>query len=560
MSGITSITNTTPSTTTTTGSLLISGGLGVAGQVTAATVSASTLSGTLSTIAQPNVTSVGTLTGLSVSGVSLVTNTTVSTTTTTGALRISGGVGVVGQLTALTISATTLTGTLSTPAQPNVTSVGTLTSLNVSGIATVSNTTQSTSTTTGALVVAGGAAFAKSVYLGGSVHINVKSLSANYTVTSGDNTMILNTSGGTFVVQLPSATGIIGRIYNFVMVTPDKNSVQITTFGSETIASSNSSWNIVDMNASLQIISVDNGNWAILASTGIINTGTQSGTIGVYFGGAATGTVDGNAIITSNTTLTRDMYYNNLTVNSSIIVNSNGWRIVVFGVLTLNGTIFNGGGDGTGLAAGSGAPMNYLGGGTNGATGRNSSGNGANGIASQTTGYIGGVGSSGGSAGSSLGGQGGIIDYLDSTNGGLNILSMPPYNFVGRAIGSNQYDIFGGTGGGSGGAQRGTALTVVSGGGGGGGGIIIVVAKSLAGSGTINANGGNGGIASFTGTSTTVSAGGGGGGGGGAISVIYATNLSTITFTASGGVGGTSVGSGTNGVSGATGRVHLSQA
>src|SRR3990167_6489148 len=48
---------------------------------------------------------------------------------------------------------------------------------------------------------------------------------------------------------------------------------------------------------------------------------------------------DGDVIISSNTTLTADKYYNNLTVNSGFILNSGGYRIFVKGTLTNNGTI-----------------------------------------------------------------------------------------------------------------------------------------------------------------------------------------------------------------------------
>ena len=78
---------------------------------TTATVSATTLTGTLSTAAQPNITSVGTLSSLNVTG------------------NISGG----------NVSATALTGTLSTAAQPNITSVGTLGALSASGNITGGN-------------------------------------------------------------------------------------------------------------------------------------------------------------------------------------------------------------------------------------------------------------------------------------------------------------------------------------------------------------------------------------------------------------------------------------
>jgi hypothetical protein len=81
-------------------------GANVTGQVGNALVA-----GTVYTAAQPNITSVGTLTSLAVTG-----------NTTTGNLSATGDV-----------SGATLTGTLATAAQPNVTSLGTLTSLAVTG-------------------------------------------------------------------------------------------------------------------------------------------------------------------------------------------------------------------------------------------------------------------------------------------------------------------------------------------------------------------------------------------------------------------------------------------
>jgi len=48
---------------------------------------------------------------------------------------------------------------------------------------------------------------------------------------------------------------------------------------------------------------------------------------------------DGTVVIASNTSLTRDMYYENLTVNNGVTLNPNGFRIFVKNTLTLNGTI-----------------------------------------------------------------------------------------------------------------------------------------------------------------------------------------------------------------------------
>jgi len=100
------------------------------------------LTGTLTTAAQPNVTSVGTLTSLTVTG--NIAGGNVSGTLLTGTLATAAQPNVtsVGTLTSLTVtgniaggnvSGTLLTGTLATAAQPNVTSVGTLTSLTTSG-------------------------------------------------------------------------------------------------------------------------------------------------------------------------------------------------------------------------------------------------------------------------------------------------------------------------------------------------------------------------------------------------------------------------------------------
>jgi hypothetical protein len=82
------------------------------------TIGASLLTGTLTTAAQPNITSLGTLTSATVSG-----------NVTAGNVYANSG----------TIGASLLTGTLTTAAQPNVTSVGTLTSLSVTGNANVGN-------------------------------------------------------------------------------------------------------------------------------------------------------------------------------------------------------------------------------------------------------------------------------------------------------------------------------------------------------------------------------------------------------------------------------------
>ena len=87
------------------------------------TIKASLVTGTLTTNAQPNITSVGTLTSLDVTG-----DVSASNVIASNVYANSG-----------TIKASLLAGTLTTNAQPNITSVGTLTSLDVTGDVSASN-------------------------------------------------------------------------------------------------------------------------------------------------------------------------------------------------------------------------------------------------------------------------------------------------------------------------------------------------------------------------------------------------------------------------------------
>lgn len=171
VSSVTTLSNTTAAVSTATGALIISGGVGVAGAVYAGSfngpatgltsIPAGQISGTVANAAnaanvtgasQPTITSLGTLTGLTVSGVARFSNTSTATSTATGAVRVSGGIGVAGNVyagafygpaTGLTsipganvtgaVATAITSGTVTTAAQPNITSVGTLSSVTTSG-------------------------------------------------------------------------------------------------------------------------------------------------------------------------------------------------------------------------------------------------------------------------------------------------------------------------------------------------------------------------------------------------------------------------------------------
>lgn len=187
---------------------------------------------------------------------------------------------------------------------------------------------------------------------------------------------------------------------------------------------------------------------------------------------------DGDVVISSPTTLTRDMYYNNLTVND--VLEPNGWAIYVKEVLDGSGTIrYNGSTGGAGNVTsqgGAGANAN-----TNGYL-RNTPGAGG-----------GGAGRSGSNYG---GGAGGVGGYRNANNGaagsGVTAGSGGAGN-AGRISYAQPSVQSGGDGGNSGTSGSSNAGGASGGGGGSSGGIIAIKADTIAGSFTIEAIGGNGG-------------------------------------------------------------------
>jgi len=101
-------------------------------------IAGSSITGSLETAAQPNITSTGILTSLNVTGISNLTSLTGSLATPSQPNITSTGI-----LTSLNVTGisnlTSLTGSLATPSQPNITSTGILTSLNVTGISNLTS-------------------------------------------------------------------------------------------------------------------------------------------------------------------------------------------------------------------------------------------------------------------------------------------------------------------------------------------------------------------------------------------------------------------------------------
>ena len=220
---------------------------------------------------------------------------------------------------------------------------------------------------------------------------------------------------------------------------------------------------------------------------------------------------DGNVTVSSGTTtLTRDMYYNNLTFTGGQIV-TNGYRIFVAGILDITNataaSIINNGGNGSGAtsqlggAIGTVTTANTIGAGTVGTAG--ATGNTGAGVTASAVAAGGQNGGSSNSAGAS--GAGGT--NASSTAGAVGQSGSPVVNafpvrrFETELI-SGATIIKGGSGGAGGSAGSGDGTTngntCGGGGGGAGGGVVGIWANTIArGSSTavssIQAKGGNGG-------------------------------------------------------------------
>jgi len=127
-----------------------------------------------------------------------------------GALRIAGGVSIkkdtyMDGLLTVNGNATfnsQLNATLTTSAQPNITSLGTLQGLTSSGAVVVTANTAATSLGTGALQVSGGASIAGNLYVGGNLQIAGNELVISNPTFDGTTTLAGSTSPGTVVFTI----------------------------------------------------------------------------------------------------------------------------------------------------------------------------------------------------------------------------------------------------------------------------------------------------------------------------------------------------------------------
>lgn len=302
-------------------------------------------------------------------------------------------------------------------------------------------------------------------------------------------------------------------------------------------------------------ITVTNGAGTIQINNSSIGVGTLAP-------GIVSDGVDGDAVISVNTTLTRDMDYNSLTVNAGVNLNSGGFcifsktfiSVAATGLITRNGNAGGNAATSNAGAAGGAIAGVTTGSGNAGAAGgagtTAAGGSGATSAAVSGEGGGGGVGGNGGGGTGGVGGSGGnagivTIRYF------RNVQTMWKYTAV------NTYMLLG-SGGAGGAAGGGDTVNLGRGGGGGGSsaGGLLLICDSLNNLGTIQTKGGAGGNGGGGALGNVGGGAGGGGGGGGKIMIITNTLTSRGTLDVSGGAAGTGsagAGTGTAGTNGSAG-------
>ena len=332
----------------------------------------------------------------------------------------------------------------------------------------------------------------------------------------------------------------------------------------------------------IQASATASGTLTLPASTGTLalTTDIPPATKIQFFGDGS----DGNVTITSTVTLTRDMFYNNLTFGASGILLTKGYRVFVAGILDVTAAIAG--------AITQNAVTNAA---AFGATGTTSTTPAAGGLANDA-GFFSALSGTAGAAGLSAGSSAGLsgVNLANTTSAfpqgiysgatGANGTAGSP-GIAGTAgqhttptlvfgakrswidwtpISNTLATAAGGTGGGGGGGGTGGA----SGGGGGGGagcyGIAIyantINRNASTATNFINMVGGAGGNG-LAGVSNAGSGGGGGGGQGGFIYIVYGTltgTAKTAAIRSAGGQGGNHGSSGNQGaIGGSSGAVML---
>lgn len=252
----------TASTSTTSGTLVVTGGVGVSGAIYAGSIQSTAIGSTTR--------STGAFTTLTSNGATTFTANTAATSNSTGTVVITGGLGVSGDVYAGSIQNTAIGSSTRNSAA--------FTTLAANSAVTFTATTASTSTSTGALVVSGGVGIAGAVFAGGAL-----------TASSIQNTPIGSTTANTGAFTTLTAS-------NSVTLSPANANVAISPSGTGTVTISPAGALTVNPSTAGTINNMSIG--ATTRSTGAFTTLTANNAVTFTVGTASTSTATGSLVVT----------------------------------------------------------------------------------------------------------------------------------------------------------------------------------------------------------------------------------------------------------------------
>ena len=269
--GAVGFTANTASSSTTSGTLVVTGGLGVSGAIYATSMQGTNIGNATA--------ATGAFTSLTSNGATTFTANTASTNTTTGTLVVTGGIGLSGALFAGSIN--------NTPIGSSTANTGAFTSLTANSTVDITGTTEATNNSgdTGILRVEGGASIAKRVYSGGGfvgAIGNVSRSTGAFTTLSATSTVSFSPANANLTFR-PSGTGTV------TMSPAGGGSINNMSIGAST--RSTGKFTSLDVSGNLDVA-------RYIRHTGDTNTylDFEGDTISVYTGGSREMTINSTGV------------------------------------------------------------------------------------------------------------------------------------------------------------------------------------------------------------------------------------------------------------------------
>ena len=301
--GSATFTSNAASTSTTSGSIIVTGGAGISGAIYAGSLQGTPIGSTSA--------STGAFTNLTSNGDVSFTKNVASTNTTTGTLVVAGGVGIAGALHAGSIQNTAI--------GSSTRSSGAFTTLAANSTANFTATTEASSADTGAVQIDGGLGVNKRIYSGGGFQGAIgnvsrstgafTTLTANSTVTlsPGANVSISPTGSGT--VTLSPAGG--GSINNMSVGATTRSTGAFTSLQANSTVTFTS---VLDITGTTDATNTT-GDTGILRCEGGASIAKRVYSGGGFFG-SLTGNVTGN--LAGNVTSTGTSSFSVVNVSSRV--------------------------------------------------------------------------------------------------------------------------------------------------------------------------------------------------------------------------------------------------